>query len=289
VAEKYAGWSGVLRVWAFEGWTGGDKMAAWVGRCAASFEKSHPGVYVEVSYPGKEAIRSLSRSGVRPPDAVLFPPGLMESPDGLSPLPALPVRGSLGGDYAIPVALGGYAWAMNGEADGAAVPADEEWRSWSRAAAALGDPAASIEEIVPEPPGIDLGLPASSRTPLERFTAGELGAVPVTQRELAKLERLRDQGRGPEWTLRPGAQPWTDQVIYMAAVASGDERQSLAEELIGHLLSPECQTALTAQGLFSVLNAPTGYPSGSAMETMDLSLLRQGLTTSTAFNAKPEP
>ena len=39
VAEKYAGWSGVIRVWAFEGWTGGDKMAGWINRCAAAFEK----------------------------------------------------------------------------------------------------------------------------------------------------------------------------------------------------------------------------------------------------------
>lgn len=289
IAEKYAGWSGVLRIWAFEGWTGGDKMAAWVGRCAAAFEKSHPGVYVEVSYPGEEAIRSLSRSGVRPPDLIAFPPGLMDSPDGLAPLPELPVRNGLGGEFAAAVALGGYAWAVNNEADGTAVPADEDWRSWSQAAAALGDPGAIIEEIELEPPGIDLGLPASSRTPLERFTAGELGAAAITQRELARLQRLRDQGRGPDWTLRPGAQPWTDQVIYMAAVESGGEQQALAMELIAYLLSPECQSALVKCDLFSVLDAPTGYAPGSAMEAMELALLRKGLTAPPAFNAKCEP
>ena len=289
IEEKYAGWSGVIRVWAFEGWTGGDKMAAWVNHCAASFEKSHPGVYVQVTYPGAEAVRTRSRSGVKPPDAILFPPGLLDSPEGLAPLDGLPVRESLalcGQGYAAPVALGGYAWAVNARAEGAAVPADGEWRSFSRAAAALGDPGAIIEETLPEPPGIDLGLPASARTPMESFTAGELGAVVVTQRELASLERLRGQARGPEWTLRTGARAWTDQVIYMAVP---DGAAAPAMELLDHLLTPECQSLLAKQNLFSVLDAPTGCAPGSCMEQMDLSLLRQGLTAAHAFNDKREP
>jgi len=293
-AKKYAGWSGVLRIWAFEGWTGGDKTAAWMNCCAASFEKSHPGVYVQVIYAGEEAVRLLSRTGVRAPDAVVFPPGLMDSPDGLAPLSGLPVRESLrscGQGYAAPVALGGYMWAVNEGAEGIAVPAAEAWRSWPRAAEALGNPDAVIEEIEIVPPGIDLGLPASAGqdSPMDRFIAGQLGAVPVTQRELARLERLRDQGRGPEWTLRPGAQPWTDQVLYMAATAQGGERQVLAQELIAYLLTEECQSALSQVGLFTALDAPTGYAPGSGMEMMDLTLLREGLKTSGAFNAIHEP
>jgi hypothetical protein len=118
---------------------------------------------------------------------------------------------------------------------------------------------------------------------METFSAGELGAVAVTQRELAALERLREKGRGPEWTLQPGARPWTDQVIYMAVVEGSS---APARELLEHLLAPESQKLLTKVNLFSVLDAPVGYPPGSAMERMELSLLREGLTTSPAFNAE---
>lgn len=289
VGEKYAGWSGVLRIWAFEGWTGGDLASGWINGCSAAFEKAHNGVYVQVKYVDAEAIRSLGRSGVRAPDMILFPPGLMDSADGLALLESLPVRDSLaavGGGYACPVALGGYAWAINDGAEGTALPDDEDWRSWSAAAAALGDPGAIMEEIEIDPPGIDLGLPASATgsTPLSRFIAGELNAVPVTQRELARLNRLQDQGRGPEWRLQAGTAAWTDQVLYMSVLASGDERESLSMALLSHLLSAECQARLSKVNLFSVADAPTGYPSGSAMELIDLSLLREGLTVTPAFN-----
>ena len=292
VEEKYAGWSGVLRIWAFEGWTGGDLMAGWINGCASAFEKSHPGVYIEVTYPGAEAVRQLGRTGVRAPDMILFPPGLMDSPDGLVALESLPVRESLadsGGGYACPVALGGYAWAINDGAEGTAIPADEEWRSWSAAVQRLGEPGAIIEEIEIEPPGIDLGLPASASASdgLTRFVNGELNAIPVTQRELARLLRLQDQGRGPEWRLQPGAEAWTDQAIYLAVVQGGQE--ALSREFLSYLLSEDCQMRLTRVNLFGVTDSPTGYASGSAMELMDLSMLREGFTASGAFNTVSEP
>lgn len=276
VGKKYAGWSGVLRIWAFEGWTGGDLMAGWINGCAAAFEKSHPGVYIEVTYPGAEAVRALGRTGVRPPDMILFPPGLMDSADGLSLLPD--------GSFAQPVALGGYAWVINDGAEGVGIPPDEKWRSWSQAVGHLGDPGAIIEEIEIEPPGIDLGLPASASgaDALTRFMGGELNAVPVTQRELARLIRLQDQGRGPQWRLQTGAAAWTDQVIYLSIAEGGQE--ALSQELLLHLLSEECQARLTRVNLFGVTDAAPTYAPGSAMEAMALSLLRQGFTAADAFN-----
>ena len=255
IGKKYAGWSGVLRIWAFEGWTGGDLMARWVGSCAAAFEKNHPGVYVEVIYPGAEAVRQLGRTGVRAPDMILFPPGLLDSADGLAQMPQA-------------VALGGYAWAINDSAEDVAIPPDEEWRSWSRAAESMGDPGAVIEEIEITPPGIDLGLPASADASdaLTRFMNGELFAVPVTQREITRLERLRDQGRGPEWRIHPGG-AWTDQVIYCAVVSGGQE--ALSMELMQHLLSDECQQRLKNVKLLSPAGAAVGYPPGSAMAAME--------------------
>lgn len=288
VAEKYAGWSGVLRIWAFEGWTGGDLAAGWVNRCAAAFEKSHNGVYIEVKYVQPDAVRDLGRTGVRAPDMILFPPGLLETPDGLAPLENLPVRGDLlacGQGFAAPVALGGYGWAVNAAAVGTGVPADEPWRRWSAAAARLGDPGAVIEETEFEPPGIDLGLPASSTAadPLKQFMNGELGAVCVTQRELVRLSRLSDQGRGPDWTLRPAVSPWTDQVLYLAVPEGGGERQSLAMEFLDHLLTEECQQLLARSNLFTVLASPTGYAGGSALARMDQALRSTELTPAGAF------
>ena len=260
VEKKYAGWSGVLRIWAFEGWTGGDLMANWIGRCASAFEKSHPGVYVEVIYPGEEAVRQLERTGVRPPDMILYPPGLLDSPSGLAALPD--------GGFAQPVALGGYAWAIHDGAEGTAIPPDEEWRSWSRAAKMLGDPGAIIEETEIVPPGIDLGLPAGANASdvLTRFVNGELFAVPVTQREIARLERLREQGRGPDWRIQAGG-AWTDQAIYFSIVEGGQDALSL--ELLEHLLSEECQAELRTVGLLSASGVPVGYPPGSAMAAME--------------------
>lgn len=292
VAKKYAGWSGVLRIWAFEGWTGGELASGWIARCAAAFEKSHPGVYIEVTYPGAEAVARLSRPGVRAPDLILFPPGLLTSVSGLSPTGELPVRGSLlgaGQGFAAPVALGGYAWAVNESAEGARVPTDEPHRSWSAAAARLGEPDAPIEEIDIAPPGIDLGLPASAEVnPIESFIAGKLGAVCVTQREIARLNRLADQGRGPEWTLRPGAAAWTDQVLYIAVVANGGETEQLSAELLRHLLGEESQKQLAKSNLLGVLDAPSGFSPGSAMETLDRSLHREDLDAAPAFAIRPQ-
>lgn len=288
IAKKYAGWSGVLRIHAFEGWTGGDAAAGWVRRCAAAFERSHPGVYIEVK--STEPDRLLGEDGVRAPDMILFPPGLLSSVDGLSPLSELPVRADLlgaGQGFAAPVALGGYAWAVNASATGRAVPADEPWRRWSLAAAVEPD---LTGETAPTSPGIDLGLTAvaDASSPLDRFLRGELGAVCVTQREVARLNRLADQGLGPDWTLFPSAS-FTDQLIYLAALETNDEREQLSRAFILHLLTPDCQRMLVNAGLFTALDAPTGYTAGSAMEIMDGCLLKEGFSVLPAFNLNYEP
>jgi len=288
ISEKYAGWSGVLRIRAFEGWTGGDAASGWIRRCAAAFEKSHPGVYIEIK--SSEPDRLLCADGVLPPDMILFPPGLLSSTDSLAPLAALPVRSDLlgcGQGFAAPVAIGGYGWAVNESASGQASPADEPYRIWSRAARTGPDLQGEIELVSP---GVDLGLPASASgtDPLTRFINGELGAVCVTQREIQRLNRLSDQGRGPEWTFAPG-ENWTDQILYLSALRSGGEREQLSLEFIAHLLTPECQRELVRVGLFTVLDFPTGYSGGGALGRMDAALLRPGLTQPPAFNIIPEP
>ena len=127
---------------------------------------------------------------------------------------------------------------------------------------------------------------ASAADALTRFMNGELRAVPVTQREIARLLRLQDQGRGPEWRLQcSGA--WTDQVMYLSIVAGGQE--ALSQEFLAHLLSPECQARLAKVKLLSATASPADYSPGSAMEAMQLSMLREGFTPSAAFNTVSEP
>ena len=189
VAEKYAGWSGVLRLWVFEGWrSGSGSLSGWINRCASRFEKRHPGVYVQPQYVDEGAIAALNDSGILPPDMLLFPPGLLDAPAGLSPLeppdglrPALARCGMCGGaTYAVPVALGGYLWAWNPALTGGipgdwaeaglmpAVPEPERWRHWDAALLALCTrlPEASPIEGEAHPPtdtlpGLDLGLALS--------------------------------------------------------------------------------------------------------------------------------
>ena len=288
IEKKYAGWSGVLTIRAFEGWSDGDG-GAWIRRCAAAFEKTHPGVYIEIKSAEPDRLPDPG-DGVRPPDMILFPPGLLSSTEGLAPLDVPAVRPELvgaGQGFAAPVAMAGYGWAVNESASGADAPADEPYRRWSRAAEGGPDLRRNIEVI---PQGIDLGLPASasSAAPLSRFIDGTLGAVCVTRTELQRLVRLADQGRGPDWSFAAGSH-WTDQVLYLSALAGGGEREELSREFIAYLLTPDCQQQLVHAGLFSVLDVPAGYTRGSAMAQLENALLRPGLTTPPAFNIFPEP
>ena len=185
VAEKYAGWSGVLRMWMFEGWPcGAGSISPWLNHCIARFERSHPGVYIQPRAVDAGAIASINESGILPPDMILFPPGLLEAPTGLLPIP-LPAGlrpsvskcGNLSGrTCAIPVAMGGYLWVWNAAlTDGIpgdwrnsaltlAVPAPEAWRHWDAALLALcaGRPAAPSEGEITSVPelmnDLDLGL-----------------------------------------------------------------------------------------------------------------------------------
>ena len=189
VAAKYAGWSGVLRLWVYEGWpSGSGGLTGWLNRCAAGFEKCHPGVYVQPQAVDAEAIAGFAGSGILPPDMLLFPPGLLDSPEGLA---ALDISEALreplrrcgvwnGTTFAAPVAMGGYVWACNTAlTDG--VPADwrsaglspavaerEDFRHWDAALLAMcagrsaqAAPGDASPEM--ELPGIDLGLAGSAK------------------------------------------------------------------------------------------------------------------------------
>ena len=334
IEAKYGGWSGVLRLWAFEGWqVGAGSASGWLNRCIASFEKAHPGVYVQPEYVDASAISDPGGASAYPPDLLLFPPGLIDDPEALTPLTIdAPLRDGFAGCgrigetlRAVPVLAGGYLWAYDaGRLDGIpgswrkagatiSAPPDEPWRQWSAALLALcsarhapSSPAAANDEAGT----LDLGLapvdttptPAPSPEPEELldcalppdfsfdagawhdFVNGELAAIPVTQREVRRLEALSAQGRGVDWRLAAsGDGAFTDQLLCaaipaaLANAAPDADRQALCEAFIAHLLSDDCQGTLASVGAFSVTDAGSGYPAGDSLLALEQALRAPGL------------
>ena len=326
VAEKYAGWSGVLRLWVFEGWPcGAGSVSAWLNDCVARFEKHNPGVYIQPIYVDAGAIRTMNDSGIARPDLLLFPPGLLDAPTGLAPVdPPEGLRAQLarvgswrGVTYAVPVALGGYLWAWNAalvdglpadwskaDVDSLAAPAPEDWRRWDCALLALcaGLPAKADDtngKAVDPLPGLDLGLagieatrapapspgvcPTPCRLPRDfawdanawrRFINGEASVIPVTQREVRRLQVLSDQGKGPDWRLEAGAISFTDQVLAMGICArdADDPRPALCRSFLTLVLREECQGELHRAGAFAVTGTASGYDRTDPLTALDEAL-----------------
>ena len=280
VEQKYAGWNGVLRAWVCVNWKCAGDFTRWLNVCASRFEKNHDGVYVEFTPVQAETLSHMAESGIRPPEIVLFSPGMLND---LSMLKAVDVPDVMRDDLrniqgnAYPIAMGGYILVYNREltrdvpGTTIAVLPDDEAHSFSAASVALlsdvSDDAPS-QDMLPDM-GLDLGLPANaiveeSGAPvtidsdvMERFLRGELPTVVVSQAELARLIRLRDAGRGPDWDCAAsGTAAYTDQLLLLGVVVqSGDaaaEREALAEAFAAGLLEYEAQAKLADIGAFSV-------------------------------------
>lgn len=199
VRRSYDSWSGVLRVWKCEGWQcGSGSLTTWLNACVASFEKSHPGAYIQISDVSAEVLRNFCADEFNPPDAILFAPGLLETPDYLLPIsepaclkPALrSPDAESDARYAVPVAMGGYALAMNNrllvdtpqdwsdlpstEYPLLQCPSDGDWLCWSAALLALfaGNSSSLSQEKALAGEGVDLNLPEPSRSP-ERISLPE--------------------------------------------------------------------------------------------------------------------
>ena len=341
VAEKYEGWTGVLSLWIYEGWPCGcGSIAPWLNDCISAFEKDHPGTYVQPLYVDAGAIASINESGILPPDMLLFPPNLLETPKGLLPLEDPPaVRSALrncgewrGAAYAMPVAMGGYLWAWNNgiidaipdtwqDSDAIlSVPAPQSWRHWDVALLALcSGRYAPVEQreltdSTSSPVGeVELGLIAgetpfptvtpspqtaarlSRRLPPDfqyddnawrHFVNGESAAMPVTQREVRRLQALSEQGKGPQWQLCPGDCPFTDQLLSLAIVNRRDDsqRRALCLDFLAWLLSDACQSSLCRASAFSVTNALSGYDAADPLSMMEATLRDPTLSAPRIFD-----
>lgn len=307
VEKKYAGWNGVLRGWICSQWCCGGSFVRWLNACAAGFEKRHEGVYLEFTEVDAAAMAGMGDSSIRPPELVLFSPGAGPDVSRLLPIDA---HASLncGSDRALPVAMGGYIWVYNRSlCDGApsvdelnplTLLPDDPGRNYSAAAVALlSGNADADEEIVLTDPGLDLGLPTmaevgaeliQSADALTDFINGELPYLIVTQAELARLIRLRDAGRGPDWACAAtGDYACGDQLLLLGVVEQSDEsgaqRESLAAEFAAYLLSEDCQKKLADIGGFAVTDVQL-YSSLSAYAPMEALLRSRSLAVPDAFS-----
>ena len=279
VEKKYSGWNGVLQVWICTKWNPGGSFLQWLNRCASGFEKNHEGVFLEFTPVQAETMREMNTSGLRLPDLILFSPGVISNPDVLMNIQTVDaLRSELknyGQGKALPVALGGYIWVYNtalcdgvprtaGTLSLPLLPEDADGQSYS--AALLGllsetEISGENEYSLPDT-GIDLGLPASasgeslySADVLDMFIDGELPCIPVNANDIARLNRLRESGKGPDWqAATSGEIACTDQLLLAAIPEQPDTsgRSALVQEFMAFLLQPDAQAALADVGAFSV-------------------------------------
>lgn len=141
---------------------------------------------------------------------------------------------------------------------------------------ASGEAAEEPEEETPPYGTFPLELPSGFReesSVYAAFTAGTSAMIPVTQREIRRLQLLEDTGRAPEWRAEASAGGFTDQLAMLAAVdwprESGEARASLSLELIRFLLSEESQAELTRVRALSVLPGASLYASQRGMAELE--------------------
>ena len=354
VLRDYNTWTGVLRLWKCEGWQSGNgTLTAWLNTCIEKFEKQHKGVYIQITDVSAETMRAFSSGALNPPDMIIYAPGMLEAPYDLIELPPdLPIRqnvSSLGlwqsQRYAAPIALGGYAVAVNRsligeipsdwsgvqlEAGGSKkkeifvfdAPADSSFKCWSAAVISLfaGSYVQSEQRQAPlVGEGMDIGLPtekvqdnkvqhtqqivyqnalpcvlpADFRTRegvYSLFTSGSIASMPVTQREIRRLQLLDESGKAPDWYVQSIGLPFTDQAALFSITArqgeNMEQRQALSAEFMSLLLSEEMQMKLTQVRAFSVRDLPRMYTGGSGLSVIEEALLKEELLVSPAFGGE---
>jgi len=192
------------------------------------------------------------------------------------------------------------------------MPADSDWLSWSAAMICLFCLEDTAQEGVEVPlgDGIDLGLPASAsgeaRTETALFeqmaekfgrqssvyadfTAGRLAAMPVTQREIRRLELLGEGGKAPDWRVEISGMPFTDQAALVSVTVQDRQdagaRQALCLELVDTILSERMQQRLTQVRAFAAADIAPLYAAGRSMSPIERALRSEMLLVPPAFGS----
>ena len=112
--------------------------------------------------------------------------------------------------------------------------------------------------------------------------------MPVTQREIRRLQSLSDQGKGPQWQLCPGDYSFTDQLLAMAIVNRADsaDQQALCADFIAWLLTDDCQSSLYRASAFAVTGALSGYGPSDPLSILDNALRNPSLSVPRLFDGQ---
>ncbi len=319
VRKKYDTWAGVLRVWVVEDWqVGTGSLERWLNACAAAFEKSCDGVYVNVQPVPADAVRRFLTTGVNPPDMIVYPPGLLESADGLRALsvtadfkPGLEEVGLYeDARYAAAVLTDAHVWIYDpGRLK--SLPAD-----MAEVAAACREadlpalvclnsglrPAEGTARVLP---GVDIGLPGGpTATPepvgtvacrvgadflvsdaeYDLFAAGDVDAFVGDLSDLLRVSLRSD------WAASvTGAAAWTDDMALISLVARGgdraDERAALCEAYVNTLLS-DGQALAAKAGALPVARGANAYAGDLALAPIEAALENLRHVCAPAFGAR---
>lgn len=305
VEKKYAGWNGVLQAWICSDWEPGGSFIRWLNGCAAEFEKTHEGVYLEFIPVSSEAFEEYN---IRKPDLFFFSPGMLTNQNQLTPLERCDIiRSDLrnyGNGRALPVAMSGYIWAYNtslcdvppihiNNSTMPTLPAGKSGYSAALLGLLSALPADDDSQPILPDNSIDLGLPVSapaaptySDHALDLFISGDIPYIPVSSSDLNRLSRLRDSGRGLDWKLyASGSIACTDQLLMgsLSAQYAGSERSQIAEEFLLFLLDDESQSKLSDIGAHGV-TGETIYPGFSIYAELDTLLNSRTLWLPACFS-----
>jgi len=280
IEKKYAGWNGVLQACVCSRWQAGGSFIRWLNRCAADFEKQHDGVYIEFISCDEADIGGVTE--IYTPDMYFFSPGVFEEEQRY--------------DMLVPVCMGGYAWVYNtsltdeGSIYSKSMPfIQEDSSAYCYAAATVSLLGGEGEAEIEMDYFMDIGLSAASsgKSMLDRFIAGEIPCLAVSSADIAKLARLSEAGRGPDWKTAFSSGPaFTDQILYMM-VPSGlpeDGRFEILADFAAFLQNEKCRGHLSSIGAIPVSGGSI-YPAHSPYAAMEAQLASGEIITPFAFSA----
>ncbi|MDR0397376.1 MAG: hypothetical protein LBH66_08755 [Oscillospiraceae bacterium] len=262
---RQRGWQGVLRVWVCQDWSSG--AMGWITKQAAAFEKSHKGVRVSVRRVNKDAWLA---EGAVPPDVIIFSPGMIDEPRGLLAEFGKPegfIREAArsgewaGGQYALPLALGGYVVLANNAMwpEGAPlsepVPVKKQTRyaihsPGGGALAALSGWEAGLiaARSLSKPEGFGTVAPDAAYSV---FAGGNVSALVCSLDQARRFGALVSAGRGFDYRVETPLSGFCDQLLLIGKVDIDDDRKrgAMAVEFIHAATGLDAQDTLLNAGL----------------------------------------
>ncbi|MDR1262516.1 MAG: hypothetical protein LBK46_03375 [Oscillospiraceae bacterium] len=267
---RQRGWQGVLRVWVCQDWS--SSAMGWITKQAAAFEKARKGVRVSIRRVPSGAWES---EDAVLPDVLIFSPGMVSEPRGLlhpfggtEEFLSEAVRSGrwAGEQYALPLALGGYAVLIN-EAmwpEGAALvepgPVKKQQRyaihspTGGALAALLGwEAGVEAARVLSRPEGFGSVQLDSAYS---AFVGGNVAALVCTIDQTRKFGALVAAGRGFDYRVETPLSGFCDLTLLIGKMEGEADRarDAAVSEFIWAVTGKTAQDSLLNIGLIPVRN-----------------------------------